>query len=125
MRQIFLSEEKRILELIKTLLLESLSEIKQYKQTKNEVFIIQAGEKAHNAITNVAYILNKGRIKSHEDVRRFWETSTRINKSTGYEIIALSDFLHSNFYNNFATLEQVESKVLRLKNIIENILKRL
>jgi len=87
---------------------QSRFELKMFKKTNDRTYLLQAGEKAYNIVTQIAnYELmkkNLNKTRTHEDTRRFYSQHKikSLKNETLKKLIKFGNHLHYNFYNNEA-----------------------
>ena len=86
--------------------------------------IAQSGEKIHNAINNLIYLLRKREYGDHEWIRNQIREITYVDERTKIRLSEINDSLHANFYHRFLDYKGVKYMVEDAIKIINNILLR-
>ena len=84
--------------------------------------IAQSGEKIHNAINNLIYLLKKREYGDHDWVRMQIREITYVDERTKNRLSEINDTLHANFYHRFLDFRSVKDMVSDAIKIINNIL---
>jgi len=105
---------------INEFLLQSKSEYRKFRRTKNEVFLAQAGEKVWVVTQQIIEGIYGRPIHNH-DGYRFAINNLRINKLT--ELYVSAEPLHTYFYEGHMSTFTVESHLKKCYALID-ILKR-
>lgn len=128
MRSFLYIGDYEYLKRVRNLIKEAKLELQESDQGRNREKLIQAGEKIHNAINNLIYLLKQREYGDHEWIRRQIEEITYVDERTKIRLITINDTLHANFYHYFLDYKSVKDMsndaILIINGILEKYHKR-
>jgi hypothetical protein len=106
----------------KDLIDHAFKEFAKYKKSRDEVYLIQASEKAWNALVQLGFAYGKPSGHHNETANQIKTIKTDI-PNEGFEFAKMGEKLHANFYHNFMTPEFLKNDMEKIREFVNKKIK--
>jgi hypothetical protein len=106
----------------KDLIDHAFKEFARYTRTKDEVYLIQASEKAWNALVQLGFAYGKPSGHHNETTNQIKTIRSNV-PNEALEFAKMGEKLHANFYHNFITPEFLENDMEKIRDFVNKKIK--